>query len=245
MTKKTTKNLTMTDWKVSALLLLLSVVPVLGGIARFASMSGTSPVTPDNARFVAAPVPIIIHIISATLYSLLGAFQFSKGLRLRWPGLHRRAGRVLAVCGLLAGLSGVWMATFYPIPVPLQGPLLRGVRVVVGLASAASIIIAWTSILRRNLPRHEAFMIRAYALAQGAATQVLVLGPWMLLTGQGVGMTRDLLMTLSWAINLVVAELIIRARTRQPRKTAVAADQRGAVTSGVLGGGVYDSPSSP
>ena len=209
-----TKKLTKSDWKIPALLLALSMVPVLGGIARFTSMSGDSPVTPDNARFVAAPVPIIIHVLSATVYSLLGAFQFSKGFRVRWPGFHRRAGRVLAVCGLFAGTSGMWMAAFYPIPAALQGPILRGVRLVVGAAMVASLIIAWSSILRRDVPRHEAFMIRAYAIAQGAGTQVLILGPWMLLTGQGVGLPRDLLMALSWAVNLGVAELIIRARRK-------------------------------
>src|SRR3712207_9150711 len=76
-----TKRLTKSDWTVPALLVLLSLVPTLGGIARLTSMSGDSPVTPDNARFVAAPTPIIIHVIAATLYSLLGAFQFSKGFR--------------------------------------------------------------------------------------------------------------------------------------------------------------------
>lgn len=218
-----TKKLTMNDWKVPALLVGLSLVPMLGGLARLSSLSGDSPVTPETARFVAAPVPIITHVISATLYSLLGAFQFSKGFRLRWPGFHRRAGRVLAVCGLFVGLTGVWMTAFYPIPAPLQGPILRGVRLVVGLAMVASIIVAWSSILRRDVPRHEAFMIRAYALAQGAGTQALVLGPWMLLTGQGVGLARDLLMALSWAINLAVAELIIRAQ--KTRKTAAASSK--------------------
>ena len=43
-----TKKLTMSDWKVPALLLVLSMVPTLGGIARLSSMSGDSPVTPDN-----------------------------------------------------------------------------------------------------------------------------------------------------------------------------------------------------
>jgi hypothetical protein len=214
MTTPATKTLTKADWKIPALLLVLSIVPMLGGIARLSHMSGASAATPANARFAAAPIPIVIHVVTATLYSLLGAFQFTKAFRVRWPGLHRRAGRVLAVCGLLAGMSGLWMAAFYPIPVPLQGPLLRGVRLVVGLAMVASILVAWSSILRRNVPRHEAFMIRAYALAQGAGTQVLILGPWMLLGGQGVGLTRDLLMTLSWAVNIGLAELIIWARQR-------------------------------
>jgi hypothetical protein len=215
LTKQRATQITLKDWKLPALLLALSLVPTLGGIARLSSMSVDSPITSETARFVAAPVPIIIHVVSATLYSLLGAFQFSKVFRLRWPGFHRRAGRVLAVAGLLAGLTGVWMTAMYPIPATLQGPILWGVRLVVGLAMVASIIIAWSSILHRDVARHEAFMIRAYAIAQGAGTQVLVLGPWMLLTGQGDGLVRDLLMALSWAINIGVAELIVRGRTQR------------------------------
>jgi hypothetical protein len=215
-----TKKLTKADWKVPALLLVLSLVPTLGGVMRFASISGDAAVTPDNARFLAAPVPIIIHVIGATLYSLLGAFQFSAGFRRRWPGFHRRAGRVLVLCGLLAGVTGFWMTAFYPIPTSLQGPILHGVRLVVAGAMVASIVIGWRAILRREVARHEAFMIRAYALAQGAGTQVLVLGPWTLITGESGGLTRDLLMTLAWAINVVVAEGIIRARKSQPRRSA-------------------------
>src|SRR5688572_18637057 len=67
----------------------------------------------------------------------------------------------------------------------------------------------------------RAFMIRAYALGQGAGTQVLVLLPWMLLSGESGGLTRDLLMTLSWAINIVVAESIIRFRGPATLRSAV------------------------
>lgn len=202
-------KLTKADLGIPALLLALSLVPALGGVARLASLSGSAP---EDARFLQAPVPIVLHVISATLYCLLGAFQFSSGFRLRWPGLHRRAGRWLAPCGLVAGATGFWMTASYPIPTQLQGPLLHGVRLVVSSAMVASLLVAWRSILRRDVPRHEAFMIRAYALGQGAGTQVLVLLPWMLLSGESGGLTRDVLMTLSWAINAVVAEAILRYR---------------------------------
>jgi hypothetical protein len=47
---------------------------------------------------------------------------------------------------------------------------------------------------------------------QGAATQALVLMPWIslrkvLVTGESTGLTRDLLMTLAWVINIAVARL--------------------------------------
>jgi hypothetical protein len=209
------RKLTKADFKIPALLIALSVVPTAGGIARLASLSGGAAARPDDARFLQAPAPVIIHVISATLFCLLGAFQFSAGFRQRWPGLHRRAGKLLGLCGLLAGATGLWMTAFYAIPTNLQGPLLYVVRLLVASAMLVSIFIGWSSILRRNIRRHEAFMIRAYALGQGAGTQVLVLLPWMLISGRSGGPTRDLLMTLSWAINLVVAELIIRSRTHR------------------------------
>lgn len=216
------RKLTKSVFKVPALLVVLSLVPTFGGVIRFMSMSSDVAVTSENARFVHSPVPIVLHVIAATLYCLLGAFQFSHGFRVRWPGLHRRAGRALALFGLLAAASGVWMTVSYEIPAGMQGPILYGVRVLVGVAMFASIVIAWSAILRRDVPRHEAFMIRAYALGQGAGTQVLVLGPWMAITGDSTGLTRDLLMALSWAINVAVAEWIIAARRRAPRKRAQA-----------------------
>ena len=79
----------------------------------------------------------------------------------------------------------------------------------------ACIVLGVSSILRRDVARHEAFMIRAYALGQGAGTQALLLGPWMLIAGDSGGLTRDLLMTLAWAINLAVAEWIVHRTSTQ------------------------------
>jgi hypothetical protein len=202
------------DLLVPALLLLLSAVPMVGGVVRLTSLSG--PATSENVRFVAAPAPILLHIGTAAVYCLVGAFQFSSGIRRRWPRWHRRAGRVLVPCGLVAALSGVWMTGFYPIPRGLQGPLLYSVRMIVGVAMAAALLIALSAIRRHDFARHEAWMIRAYALGQGAGAQVVVLGPWMAVSGEGMGLTRDLLMTLAWAINVGVGEWSIR-RSRSSR----------------------------
>lgn len=207
-----TRRLTWADFGVPALLLALSLVPTVGGAARLISVASERVATPDDSRFLGAPVPVVVHILSATLFCWLGAVQFSRGFRLRWRGWHRRAGRWLALAGLLAGLSGLWMTAFYRIPADLQGTLLHGVRLAVGALMIASIVLAVSSILRRNVARHEAFMIRAYALGQGAGTQALVLGPWMLIAGETGGLTRDLLMTLAWGINVLVAEWVIRRR---------------------------------
>lgn len=208
------KKLSRTDFVVPALLIALGVIPMLGGAMRLGSLS--APISEENARFVASPAPVLLHIAGASLYSLLGAFQFSKGIQRRFPVWHRRMGKVLGAAGLVVGLTGMWMAQLYAIPAGLQGPLLHGVRLLAGGGMIASLLLGWRAVLRRDVPRHEAWMIRAYALAQGAGTQAIVLGPWMLATGQSTGPTRDLLMTLSWAINLAVAERLIRRRRAAP-----------------------------
>ena len=66
------------------------------------------------------------------------------------------------------------MTLFYP-DAP-GGDLLWAVRLLVGSAMAASIVLAFTAIRRRDIPTHRAWMIRAYALAAGAGTQLFTQG---------------------------------------------------------------------
>jgi hypothetical protein len=99
-------------WLMAALL-LLSAFPLVAGAFRLSQLAGGAEITPANARFSASPLPVVLHIVSAGVYALLGAFQFATGIRRRWPGWHRIAGRLLVICGLLVGLSGLWMTLFH------------------------------------------------------------------------------------------------------------------------------------
>jgi Predicted membrane protein (DUF2306) len=225
-------RLTKADFKVPALLLALSLVPILGGVARLKSLSDGVAVGGDDARFFAAPIPVVIHVVAATSYAVLGAFQFSTGIRLRWRTWHRRAGVLLLGCGLATGATGLWMTAVYAIPPTLQGPLLYGVRLLVGVAMLISIAKGWASIVRRDLAKHEAWMIRAYALAQGAGTQAAIFVPLMLILGPVLGFTRDVLMTAAWAINVIAAEWLIRRRARAYDRAPSRTTELAAATNG-------------
>lgn len=209
------KTLVLRDLATPAALLALSAVPMIGGAVRMASLSG--PATVESARFHAAPGPIVVHVVSATLYAVLGSAQFSGGLRRRWPRWHRVAGRVAGAAGLLCGMSGMWMTSRYAIPVEMQGVILYGTRWAVGAAMVASLAAGVVAATRGRIAEHEAWMTRAYALAMGAGTQAIVLGAWTVATGASTGTTRDLLMTASWAINALVAERAIRRARRGQR----------------------------
>ncbi|MBT9595033.1 MAG: DUF2306 domain-containing protein [Vitreoscilla sp.] len=191
-------------------LVALSVVPLLGGVARLAGLAGVDR-APMDTRFAHNPLPAIVHIVAASVFSVLGAFQFESGLRRAWPRWHRYAGRVLVLCGLLTAATGVWMTVQYAIPRPVQGSLLFGVRLAVGGAMALSLVLAVKAIREGNVPSHQAWMLRAYALGLGAGTQVFFLLPPELISGEPVtGILRDALMTAAWAANLLVAEFAVR-----------------------------------
>ena len=74
---------------------------------------------------------------------------------------------------------------------------------------AASIVLGFTAIRRGDVARHQAWMTRAYALALGAGTQVLTLGIGHATFGTNTR-TTDLCLGAAWAINLAVAEYVIR-----------------------------------
>lgn len=138
-------------WRTPALLLLLSAVPVVGGVVRLMSLS-SGVVAAGDERFLAHPVPAAIHVLAATAYALLGAFQFSPGLRRRWPRWHRLAGRVLVAFGLASALTGLWLAVSSGIPVEMQGPMLLGVRLLVGVAMTASLVLGVVAMSPRTRP---------------------------------------------------------------------------------------------
>jgi len=209
------------DWLVPVALIALAFIPVAAGAFRVTTLVGGAPVTPDNLRFVTSPIPVLLHIVSVTLYSLLGAFQFSTGLRRRWPGWHRAAGRILIGAGLVAALSGLWMASFYAI-VPADSPLLHTLRLFFGAAMVVSLILGLVAIRRRNIGQHQAWMRRAYAIGLGAGTQALILIIPVILFGKPDPDSLALLMGAAWVINLVVAEWLIRWPSR-PRSRAVGA----------------------
>jgi uncharacterized membrane protein len=212
-----------TGWPAAAGLVALSVVPVLAGALRLGELTGGAPVTAENARFFAAPLPVVVHIVAASVFSVLGAFQFVPRFRARRPRWHRLAGRVLVVCGLATGLSGLWMTLLYPHP-PGDGPLLTALRLVFGSATVVSVALGLRAVLRRDVDRHRAWMLRGYAIAMGAGTQLLTTLAWVVLVGPPGELARALVMGAGWVINLAVAEWLVRrpGRRRDRRRAAPA-----------------------
>jgi uncharacterized membrane protein len=205
------KFITRREWAFLALIFLYSFIPAVFGLIRIPELLGGPPIIPPNPRAVIDPPPIAVHILGSSIFCLVGAVQFLPSLRRYRPTLHRALGRVVAVAGCFSALTGFWMTVAYAFPEALQGPLLYGVRVTLSLAMVALIGWAIVAIRARDITTHRAAMLRAYAIGQGASTQTaLFLVGMALFETEPLGLSRDVLMVGAWAINLTVAELLIR-----------------------------------
>ena len=198
-------------WLVPSGLIALSLVPVAAGSARLVQLASGAPATAANERFISTPLPVVLHVIGASVFCLLGALQFSTSLRRRaW---HRRSGRVVVPAGVVAALSGLWMAVYYALPAS-DNRVLEVVRLGVGIGMVTALALAVGAVRRRDFVVHREWMMRGYALGIGAGTQVLTNLPWVLAFGTPSPMVRAGLMTAGWGINLAVAEWFIRRARR-------------------------------
>lgn len=205
------------DWWIPASLLALTAVPALSGALRLVDLSGGR--TEENARFFDLPVPILVHIIGATTFCVLGAFQFQPSLRRRRPLWHRWSGRVLVPAGIAGGLSGLWMAVWSDVPA-YDNAALMVLRVVFGSLMVVALALGLRAVLRRDIRTHQRWMARAYAVALGAGTQALVLGPMVVVSGPPGGTLKAAGMGFAWVVNLVVAEWLVRRSQSRRRPTS-------------------------
>jgi len=170
-------------------------------------------VTAENARFFAAPLPVLVHVAGAIVLVLVGAFQLAPAFRRRHPRWHRVAGRWATAAGLCASLSGLWMSVFYP-PGKDDGRLLLAFRLFFGAAMTACLTLGFVAARRARVARHRAWMSRGYAIGAGAGTQAVLHLPFVAARSMPGVLGRALLMGLGWCLNLAVAEWLLR---RQPR----------------------------
>ena len=222
-TTRTTAGKNRAGWRVPAALILLSIIPLTMGAFRLIELAEGAAITPANARFFASPLPVVLHIVGAFVYAILGAVQFMPISRQRGARWHRLMGRLLVPVGMVVGLSGVWMTLFYPRPAG-SSDLLYGFRLLFGSAMVVSIVLGLVAIRRRDVARHRAWMTRAYAIGLGAGTQVLTLMVGELIAGPPNELEHAWLMGAAWFINLAVAEWAIRRRpARRARRGSVSA----------------------
>jgi uncharacterized membrane protein len=198
-------------WRVWPFLILVGAVPMLAGVLRLVQLAGGPAVIAADARLDPAPL-VVLHIVGAAVFVVLGALQMVPGPRGR---RHRVLGRMVVLAGVVVACSALAMTLLYPAKAG-TGDLLFLLRLVFGSAMAAFLVLGVAAARRRDIGAHRAWMIRAYAVALAAGTQVLTETAGPALFGPGV-LVHDLSSGAGWVLNLLVAEWIIRGPRRRRR----------------------------
>jgi uncharacterized membrane protein len=176
------------------------------------SLRNEAPYLYNNHRFL-----LLFHIACGITALVLGLFQFVPSLRSSRPVLHRTMGMLYVSAVVLGGitafpLSFMMHAAHSPAIRPLFYPALAGLASL-SIVWPMTTVMALTRAKQRRFADHRAWMIRSYALTFAAPTARLI-PPILLL------LTSDIVLAInvtfvSWPLNLLVAELLIRRAQRR------------------------------
>lgn len=129
-------------------------------------LAGTVPGDDFAERYVAHPWLAYLHIAPGVVYLVGAPLQLSRRFRTRHYDAHRRLGRVLLTCALVAGL----FALLFGVPHAWGGAPEAAATVVFGCWFLACLVLAFRAIRRDDVRHHRRWMIRAFAVGIGVGT---------------------------------------------------------------------------
>jgi uncharacterized membrane protein len=158
----------------------------------------------------------MLHVSGAVVALSLGPWQFVRGLRSRWPLVHRLVGRVYVLAVLATGVGGLLLA-----PTTHTGRLAGLAFALLALGTLTSTAMAFVAIRRRQIARHREWMTRSYGFIFTGVSFRLGL---FVVPALGLSFDTAYVVSawISWPINLAVAELLLRRWRRLSRRAASA-----------------------
>lgn len=204
------------------LLLLGSVVVVSATMSLWmmgkSLASGVLPVDPGEANYVKHALISAMHFVPGLAFTLIGPIQFMPQVRRRWPALHRWSGRVFVLAGLSVAITAMGFNLFFP---PVGGVFKAAAVYVFSVAQIVALVIAMRAILSKDVVRHRAWMLRAFAIGLGVSTMRFYFIPMYALFGLPSNFHIGLGMWIGFGVNVVVAEFILRRERRVQRTHAL------------------------
>ena len=134
--------------------------------------SAKNPAVQLDAHFANHATLTLAHVLPAMLFMVLGPLQFVRGLRAKYPQVHRWSGRIFLTASTVVGVTGLTMAFGKTIGgVDEKAAItLFGTFFLIALAKAL-----WHA-LRREFTQHREWMIRGYAIGLAVATIRPIMG---------------------------------------------------------------------
>uniref|UniRef100_A0A8J8AW76 DUF2306 domain-containing protein n=1 Tax=Coralloluteibacterium stylophorae TaxID=1776034 RepID=A0A8J8AW76_9GAMM len=166
---------------------------------------------PFGAQFAVSGWDVPAHFFGAGLALLLVPLQLSASVRRRLPRLHRLGGWLYVAAVAIGAVSGLSLAANAQ-----GGAVARAGFAVLSLLWPLVTAVAIAAAIRTDTVAHRRWMTRSVALTTGAITLRLMLAAALLLQWPMM-QVYVVAAWLSWLINLVVGELILRRQTVAPR----------------------------
>lgn len=134
--------------------------------------SPRNPAADLDAHFASERTLVLTHILPAMLFMILGPLQFRRGLRSRYPQMHRWSGRIFLAASAVVGISGLRLAYGKTI----GGMDEKAAIVLFGTFFLIALGRALWHALRREFTQHREWMIRGYAIGLAVATIRPIIG---------------------------------------------------------------------
>jgi hypothetical protein len=206
------------QWIFAAYITWVLAWPLLLGDGE--AVNRTSLITGHVAGDTLGNASLLGHVLAAAVLNAVGLLQLVPWLRRRFPGWHRRAGRVFMTLALLGVASGLYMTW-------LRGSRLSDVSAIAislnGVLIVAAVVMAWRLARQRRFDAHRRWAIRAFLLVSGVWMLRLGLMGWILVNQGPRGNTAQLdgPFDVAWVfgcylVPLAVAELYFRAERAGP-----------------------------
>lgn len=108
----------------------------------------------------------LTHILPAMLFMVLGPLQLVRGLRSRYPRIHRWSGRIFLAASAVVGVTGLTLAFGKTI----GGVDEKAAILLFGSFFLIALAKGLRHALRREFAQHREWMIRGYAIGLAVAT---------------------------------------------------------------------------
>lgn len=215
-----------TLWSIVIFLMLIGVAIVVRRSLAVLAPSPAPPKFPEAAAldtgFAQHGLLTMIHIVPGLLFVLLAPLQFVRRLRDRRPRLHRWAGRIVFVSGLIIGVTALVMSP----QMAIGGANETAATMFFAIIFLFSLIRAFVYIRKGNFTLHREWMIRAFAIAFAVATIRPIMGVFFA-TSRITHLTPHdffgIAFWLGFTIHLIAAEAWIN-HTRPGMATAITRD---------------------
>ncbi|WP_438426143.1 DUF2306 domain-containing protein [Aquimarina macrocephali] len=146
-----------------------------------------------------------MHIFLGGVALIIGWSLFIKKFRVKNIGLHRIIGKIYVSLVLLSGITGFYIAVY-----ATGGIIAKLGFSGMSIAWLITTIIAYTSIRNRNIKKHQRWMIRSYAVTFVGVTFRLWMPILLFVLDMKFIEAYRVDSWISWILNLVFAELIIK-----------------------------------